>query len=78
MRVTIEFDSELWRVRSWWHRRLCAWFGHPRFEERGFVSFLSFTGEDNRPRCVRCRVPDPSLPKPWPVTYTFPLWREHA
>jgi hypothetical protein len=73
MKLTIELDWESYRVKAWWHRTLCRWFGHPEFKPRKRGPMLNFLvlDDDPRPRCVRCHAPDPTLPKPEAKSMTF-------
>lgn len=78
MRLTIEFDPEAWRIEYWWHRKLCAWFGHPAFKEYErrlprLEMFAWLFVPDDRPRCTRCGVPDPRLPVPVPTARYYDL-----
>jgi len=70
MRLTIEFEPELWRVRFWWNAMLCRWFGHPEFAKSPRPIFFNILPYDGRPLCVRCHMPEPGS-KPEPAIYEF-------
>ena len=74
MKLTIEFDSEWWRVRVWWRRKLCRLFGHPGRKPPQTPLFSGFwmgSFTDKRIRCVRCGAPHPDEPEPAPLVYTW-------
>lgn len=79
MRLTIEFESELWRVRSWWHRFLCKHFGHPGWKEPSPSPLWLYAQmlDDGCRRCVRCGARHPE-DKPKSYTYTFPEGRSET
>jgi hypothetical protein len=66
MRLDVEFDSEWWRVRAWWHRAQCRITRHPGWrptENYRLSTFSMFLGGFNprrdELRCVRCHALHP-------------------
>ena len=81
MKLTVEFDWEGWRLRRWRADLACRLFGHPGWKppefKRDWLLASLLDRNDQRLRCVRCRVPHPDEPKLEPFTHTFE-WSDKA